>query len=253
MAFNRKAKTTSGNTTSAAGTHQTPFNRNKSNSFGSNSENLWFLRLIYWLAFSVGVVIALFNIIPYVKSVKFLFGTAIDGSGILELISQLPLINAVAGVSIMTALWVIGIIFWAFLQAAELFETFLKRNRAFVGHTIDDAVHHQKYAISEQDDPLLAGLKRLYNRMPLLTMHNARQTKLVAYTIDLCVCLTIYPPVDGGFGRLMIVLLTGQWSLIDWANVAALVATLFVVEWIVNFLFWVSDIIRFVKVGVKLQ
>lgn len=251
MAFGRK--------TGSPGTTRNPRNttdaprRTANTPFGSNSENLWFLRLIYWLGASVGVVIALFNIIPYVKSVQFLFGTAIADSGILEIISQLPLINAVAGVSIVTALWVIGVIFWAFLQAAELFETFLKRNRAFVGHTIDDAVHHQKYVIHEQDDPLLAGLKRLYNRMPLLTMHNARQTKLVAYSIDLCVCLTIYPPVDGGFGRLMIVLLTGQWSLIDWANVAALIATLFVVEWIVNFLFWVSDIIRFVKIGVKLQ
>lgn len=251
MAFGRKANSP-GTTRNPRTTTDTP-RRTANNPFGSNSENLWFLRLIYWLAFSVGVVIALFNIIPYVKSVEFLFGTAIAQSGILELLSALPIVNAVAGVSILTALWVIGIIFWGFLQAAELFETFLKRNRAFVGHTIDDAETHAKYQIREGDDPLLAGLKRLYNRMPLLTMKNARQTKLIAYTIDLCVCITIYPPVDGGFGRLMIVLLTGQWSLIDWANVAALIATLFVVEWIVNFLFWVADIIKFVKVGVQLQ
>lgn len=246
MAFGRK-------TNSHRTTQDTTPHRTANNHFGSNSENRWFLHLIYWLAACVGVLFAVFNIIPYERAVRFLFGAAIADSGILEIISQIPILNAVAGVSAVMSFWIMGFILWGFLQTMELFEKFLKRSRAFVQQTIDDADTHAKYMIREGDDPLLAGLKRLYNRMPLLTMRNARQSKLIAYTIDLCICITVYPPVDGGFSELMIVLLTGQWSLIDWANVAALVATLFVVEWVVDFMFWVSDIIRFVKVGVKLQ
>jgi hypothetical protein len=249
MAFGRKANSP-GKTQNPGNTNDTP-RRTANNHFGSNSENRWFLHLIYWLAACVGVLFAVFNIIPYEKAVRFLFGAAIADSGILEIISQIPLINAVVGVSAVMSFWIMGFILWGFLQTMELFEKFLKRNRAFVKTTIDDAVHHGQYAINDNDDPLLTGLKRLYNRMPLLTMRNARQAKLIAYTIDLLICITVYPPVDGGFSELMIVLLTMQWNLIDWSNVAALLATLFVVEWVVDFMFWVSDILRFVKVGVK--
>jgi hypothetical protein len=70
MAFGRKSGSQS-KTQTPRSTTDTPPRRTANNPFGSNSENLWFLRLIYWLAFSVGVVIALFNIIPYVKSVEY--------------------------------------------------------------------------------------------------------------------------------------------------------------------------------------
>ncbi|MBD2054796.1 hypothetical protein H6F88_01945 [Oculatella sp. FACHB-28] len=246
MAFGRKAK----NTNNAPGNYQTAPRRSRSNPFGS-SENVWFLRLIYWLAASVGVVFAAFNVLPYERAVRYLFGTAIADSGILEVVSRLPVLNAIAGMSLITAFWIIGIVFWGLLQMMELFEKFLKRNRAFVGATIDDAETHSKYAIRETDDPLLAGLKRLYNRLPLRTLRDARRAKLVAYSVDLLICIWVYPPTDGGFGRLMIVLLTGQWSLIDWGNVIALLATLFIVEIVVDILFWISDLIRFVKVGVQ--
>lgn len=213
----------------------------------NSSEHRWFLHLLYWLAASVGVLFAVFNIIPYERAVRFLFGTAIADSGLLELISGVPIVNAVTGVSAIAAFWIMGFILWGFLQTMELFEKFLKRNRAFVQQTIQDAEGHQRYAIQEQDDPLLKGLKKVYNRMPLLTIKNARQAKLIAYSLDFCICLAVYPPVDGGFSRLMIVLFTGQWGLLDWGNVAALFATLFVVEWIVDLLFWISDILRVAK------
>lgn len=251
MAFGRKASSP-GTTRNPRTTTDTP-RRSVNNPFGSNSENVWFLRLVYWLAASVGVVFAAFNIFPYERAVRYLFGTAIADSGILEIVSGLPVLNAVIGVSAITAFWIIGTIFWGLLQAMELFEKFLKRNRAFMQSTIDDADSHQKYAIHQGDDPLLAGLKRLYNRLPLRTMRDARRAKVVAYTIDLFVCIWIYPPTDGGLVRLMIVLLTGQWSLIDWANVIALLATLFIVEVIVDILFWISDLIRFVRGGMQFQ
>lgn len=254
MAFGRKANSP-GTTRNPRTTTDTPYKstRRNRNPFVANTENTWFLHLIYWLAVSVGVIFAAFNVIPYEKAVRYLFGTAIADSGILELLSQLPIINAIVGISAIAAFWVIGICFWGLLQAMELFEKFLKRNYAFMQGTIENAESHQKYAISEGDDPLLAGLKKLYNRLPLRTMRDARRAKLIAYSVDLCVCIWIYPPTDGGLGRLMVVLLTGQWSLIDWGNVVALVATLFIVEVIVDILFWISDLIRFVKVGVKLQ
>ncbi|MBD2055306.1 hypothetical protein H6F88_04580 [Oculatella sp. FACHB-28] len=256
MAFGRKANSpgTTRNPRSTTDIPHRPTSRGNRNFFRANAENIWFLHIAYWLAASVGIIIALFNVIPYERAVRYLFGRAIADSGILEIVSQVPVINAVVGVSAITAFWIIGIVFWGLLQMMELFEKFLRRNRAFMQYTIDDANSHQKYVIHEDDDPLLVAMKQFYNRLPLLTMRDARKAKLIAYTIDLCVCIWIYPPIEnGGPGELMIVLLTGQWSLIAWANVVALFATLFIVEIVVDILFWISDLIRFVQVGMKLQ
>jgi len=41
--------------------------------------------------------------------------------------------------------------------------------------------------------------------------------------------------------------MSGQWSQLDWGNIALLVITLFAIETIIRFLFWLGQIAYFMK------
>lgn len=78
--------------------------------------------------------------------------------------------------------------------------------------------------------------------MPYRIVRQFRNYALCAYVVDLCICLRVYPPVDGGVSQAMLIVTTGAFQLINWNNVGMLLVTLFAVEVLVSVAFMVSDL-----------
>jgi hypothetical protein len=212
-----------------------------------NQDTRTYIKVLYWAAVICGIWFAYLNIGPYAQAVKLMIANSGADNGLLKFIYAMPLIGGIAA-TIGTALhWLVGTIIWVVVQTIEVFPIILKRDRAFMRTLINQAQAADKFQIRENDDPALAALKRWYNNFPTLTITNARNLSLFVYAIDFLFCSLVYPPCDGGFGQLMFIIMSGQWGKLDWANIAMLITTLFAVEAIVRFIFWLGQIAYFMK------
>ncbi len=204
------------------------------------------IKVLYWLTVLAGLVFAYMNIAPYARIAKTIILSTAD-IDLVKLISYIPVINGIAATIGTAVHWVIGFVLWAVIQTVEVFPIVLQRDRAFMKTIINEANADQKFEVKETDDPALAALKKWYNQFPSLTISRARTSALFVYAIDFMICITVYPPCPGGFGQLVYILFTGQFSRLDWTNIVLLLCTLFVIELIVRFLFYLGQIAYFMK------
>ncbi|MBD2092564.1 hypothetical protein H6F67_22200 [Microcoleus sp. FACHB-1515] len=199
------------------------------------------VRVLYWLVIIAALWFAYLNINPYAQAVRYIMDGTLDRTFFGWLL-QLPIVGNLLNFFALGAHWLIGLILWAVIQTIECFPIVLKHDRSFQRAIINDSDRNQQYAISEDDDPAVQWLKRWYNRFPTLTIRKARNLALFAYTADFLICLSVYPPVDGGVSQFLFVVATGQFQLINWSNVALMMTTLFAFEAIVHMLFFLAHI-----------
>ncbi|AHJ28575.1 hypothetical protein NSP_22430 [Nodularia spumigena CCY9414] len=206
------------------------------------------MKILYWFAVAVGLWFAFLNIQPYAEVVKIATEIGIvKDNALLQLVNTIPIINGLARTIGLAFHWFVGLIVWVTIQTIEVFPVILKRDRVFMKTIIKELQSSEKFAERDGDDPTLIALKRWYNNFPTLTITKARTLSLFVYAVDFLICTVVYPPVNGGFGRLMFILVSGQWNQIIWANVFLLLATLFGVELIIRFLFWLGEIAYYMK------
>ena len=209
-----------------------------------------FVQGLYWLCVFAGLWFACLNISPYAQVVKLVLRNSGNGdSSLIQLISMIPIVNGIANLLGSTMHWLIGIILWAIIQTIEVFPILLKRDRAFMKTIINENNQAEKFKVSKDDAPAVVALKNYYNRFPTLTMSNARNLALFTYAIDFSICTVAYPPCKGGFGELMFILVSGQWTRLDWGNIALLMITLFMIEMIINLLFWFGETYYFMRIA----
>lgn len=209
-------------------------------------------RLLYVLCIVAGVWFGYLNVAPYSKAVQFALAGTLDNS-LLLLLLKLPLIGAIIAFVSSASHWLIGFVLWAAIQTLETFPIFLKHDRQFMKAMIHAQDSNEKVEIKDGDDPAIKGLKSWFNRFPLQTVTTARNWALAAYAVDFCICLLIYPPVNGGFTRFLYVLASGQMQLVNWGNVAMMIVTLFVIEIIVKIALQLRLISHFYKVSRNLE
>lgn len=185
---------------------------------GANSAR----KVLYWLAIAVAVAIAAINTVPYIRAVQFVFAEIFTFQGFVWAF--------VANNALTLLAVVLGIVLWAFIQTAEVYPILLKHDRRLMRLIALEADSAEQLEVRDTDDPALASLKDWYNRFPLLSIRSANRVSLVSYVVDTTICLSVFPPVEGGFGQLVFVLITAQWSLIDWGAVALIVVMLFCFE-----------------------
>lgn len=198
-----------------------------------------FVSTVYWILFFVGLYFAYLNIFPYKVAVEAL---TTGGISILSILQNIPVIGVIFGLLSLGFNWIVGILLWASLQTIQLFPIVLRRDKRFMRAIISSAESHSKYQIRDTDDPALKMLKRWYNKFPVLTISRARTAALFAYAIDFCICLLVYPPVEGNLNRFWFVLTTGQLTKISWSNIVMMLITIFCVELIVRLLFWLNQV-----------
>lgn len=209
-------------------------------------------KVLYVLCVASGIWFAYLNISPYAKAVQFILSGTLDNSFLLLLL-RIPLLGAIVAFIAGAAHWIIGFVLWASIQTLELFPIFLKHDREFLNAMIRAQDSGEKVEIKDGDDAAIKGLKAWFNKFPLQTISVARNWSLAAYAADFCICLLVYPPVSGGFSRFLYVLASGQLQLVNWANVAMILVTLFIIEIIVKIALQLHLLSHFYKVSRNLE
>lgn len=176
--------------------------------------------LLYWLAFGVALLVAIANMVPYIKASEFVL-VQLLGGGIWGFV-----VDRFLGFASLF----VGAILWAFIQTAEAYPILLKHDRRLMRLIAMEADNADRLQIRDEDDPALARLKSWYNKFPLLSIRSANRVSLWAYCIDAAICISVFPPVDGNLGQLFFILVTGQWGQINWVSVALIVLMLFCFE-----------------------
>ena len=207
------------------------------------------VKVLYWLCIAAGIWFAFLNINPYAQAVRLIIRNSISDTSLVQIIAMIPIVNGFAALLGSAMHWLIGLILWGIIQTIEVFPTLLKRDRAFMKVIINENQGAEKFKVDAKDDPALAALKNWYNRFPTLTMSNARNLALFTYAIDFLICTVVYPPCKGGFGQLIFILVSGQWTRLDWGNIALLMITLFAIEIIINLLFWFGETMYFMQIA----
>lgn len=178
-------------------------------------------QFLYWLAIGVAVIVAVANMTPYIKAANFVLLEVFALQGLWAFFGN----KALGFISL-----IVGAVLWGFIQTAETYPILLKHDRKLMRLIALEADESEQLPIRDNDDPALVRLKQWYNRFPLLSIRSANRLSLFAYGVDLGICLSIFPPVDGGIGQLVFVIFTGQWGLINWGSVALIITMLFCFE-----------------------
>lgn len=208
---------------------------------GKNKPNSW-LRILYWGLVCAGLWFAYLNIQPYERVVSLLSGKTLNGA-FVYLISVIPVINGIAAIVGKGITWILGTILWGVIQIIEVLPLVLYNNERFVQTVISSADSRSKYQLKDNDDPTLLMLKRVYNGLPTSVVGNLETLKVFTYTIDFLICITVYSPVESGkFSDFFFILATGQWSKLDYGNLALALITLFAIEVIVSLIIWVGKL-----------
>ena len=207
------------------------------------------VKVLYWLCVAAGIWFAFLNINPYAQAVRLIIRNSTSDTSLVQIIAMIPIVNGFAALLGSAMHWLIGLILWGIIQTIEVFPILLKRDRAFMKVIINENQGAEKFKVGKDDDPAIAALKNWYNRFPTLTMSNARNLALFTYAIDFLICTVVYPPCKGGFGQLMFILVSGQWTRLDWGNIALLMITLFAIEIIINLLFWFGETMYFMRIA----
>ena len=215
---------------------------NNQNQQGSSKR---LLKILYWIVVLVMLACAYANIRPYEIAVRHFFGYQVSGS-FIKLVSRIPIVNGLAAIFGASMFWIVGALFWALLQSVEIFPVVLQRDQAFIRTLIYASEQHQKFEVKEGEDPTLSALKRWYNLFPSVTIARARNAALFCYVIDFLVVSVVYPPAKN-FGQAVFYIMSGQWSRLSWINIFYLLLTLFAVDLLTRFLFWLGEIIYFMK------
>lgn len=189
----------------------------------------------YWLAILGAIIACLWNLQPYLKVSQWglitVFGVDVQDPDAL----------GVAAANFLRLVgFFMGAVVWALLQMAESYPILLQHDRRTLRQAVLEAETSGSLPIRDGDDPALVQVKTWYNRLPLQGIRVALRAALVAYVIDGLICITQYPPIDGGFSRLMFALLTGQTNLINWANVGLIVSMMFGFQVLLKLILWLG-------------
>lgn len=185
--------------------------------------------ILYFLAIAVAVVISFWNLQPYIRVSQYTLTSVLAANG-----------GVIEGRFFNLLGWGIGFVLWAFLQTCEAYPVVLRHDRRLMRILAQEAENCDQLPVREEDDPALAQLKGWYNNFPLLGIRGASRASLAAYGLDAVICLITFPPVSGGMGRLLFVLITGQWSAINWANVGLILCMMFVFEIMVRLVLYLG-------------
>ncbi|MGI8502062.1 MAG: hypothetical protein ACR2LR_13125 [Hassallia sp.] len=209
------------------------------------------LRILYWGLVLSGVYFAYLNIQPYEQAVRFLSGKVIN-QAFIYLVSVIPIVNGIANFLGRGVTWILGTLLWGVIQIIEVLPLILYSHEGFIQQVISDADSRIKYQAKETDDPTLAMLKRTYNALPVSLVSNLERLKIVTYTIDFLICITVYSPVASGkFSDFFWFIGSGQWNKLDYGNLALALVTLFAIEIVLSLIIWVGKLSYAIKSSSK--
>jgi len=200
-------------------------------------KKLWTEYGIYVLI-ALGVYFAVLNISPYEKLIGMMT-TSIRESLIAQFLTTIPLIGWVVSGFGKTAVWAVAAMAWFIIQVIEVLPLVVFSDDRLLLTIIQEG-DRKGYQINDSDDPVLKGIKRIYNRIPLQIVRNLKFAQIFTYTLDFILILLVYPPIKGDISEFLFVVAVGDLSAINWLNIFMGFVTLFAVEIIVILLIYAS-------------
>jgi hypothetical protein len=215
---------------------------------GSKSKNaVKWLKVLYWCLVISGIWFAFLNVAPYAKAVGMLSSKNVN-SAFITFVGFIPIIGRLLLALGTGVQWLLGLALWGVIQIIEVLPVILYNHQDFLSTMIKNADSHSKHSIKEDDDPALKMLKKTYNALPVSIVSNLETLKLITYTVDFCICTTVYAPVRSGkLSDFLWVLGTGQWNKLQWDNLLLAFITLFAIEVIVQLILWVGKLAYQIK------
>ena len=207
----------------------------------------WIFKLLWGATLVAGGAIAFANTKPYINIIRHL-GLHVLDKFVLRFLASIPLVNAITAAGIGLVSLVCGVALWAVFQVIEVLPVVLYNHAGFLEEVISDAESGRKYAVKNDEDPTVRGLKQIYNKLPVAFLENLAKVRALAYALDFTICFWNYSPVKSRkITDFFYVLATGQWTKIDWSNLLLALTTLFGVEVAVMLLLWIGKLAFVVK------
>lgn len=197
-----------------------------SNSSQSSNAIIQFIR--FCLFFAAGLLVFA-NIKPYINIVTW-FGSGLANTPIINWLSQFPLFGLLLSNGGVGLAFIAGFLLWGLLQGLQMLPKIILSNPEALLVLMAWVYQFKGIAHKSNDSPLLRKLKQRFNNLPLEWIERLQQTRAIAYVIDAILCFGYYPPINGGYDRLGIFLVSPSLSDVNWYNVIAALLTMFGIE-----------------------
>lgn len=188
---------------------------------------VFFFQAAKWSLLAIVFCLCIMNIRPYVAFSGKLWATLISDPGLLP--GFMAAINS-------TVSWLLGCFVWAALQLLQLLPTFVAHSRKTLNNLLEKSRQSDTFKIDEDDSEAVQWIKEKLNNLATLPVYQLRRLRLIAYAVDLSICLVVFTP------RLFPP---------EWWDITMMVVTIWTVEAIVEGYFLLKGITEKVSPTVK--
>lgn len=192
----------------------------------------------FCLFFAAGLLIFA-NIKPYINIVTWL-GSGLGDAPITNWLSQFPPFEWALSRGGMGIAFIAGFLLWGLLQGLQMIPKIILNDPESLLVLMAWVYQFKSIAHKQTDSPLLSKLKQRFNNIPLEWIERLQQTRAISYVVDAVLCFSYYPPINGGYDRLGVFLVSPSIADLNLYNIAAAVLTMFGIE----ILYEVSKILR---------
>jgi hypothetical protein len=167
------------------------------------------------------------NILPWVSAASMIAGNAPGIGGMLSALFSIPFLGGVIQFIVMNVSTIAGIILWATVQGIQILPTLIERPttlkpliQSWEGNELPE----------KRDGSRLDGLRKTFNNSLNQIIDNLKFYRGVAYCIEAIVCLYVYPPYVGGWGRMANDFPVIDTDAINFPNILSAIVTMFAFE-----------------------
>lgn len=204
---------------------------------------IWTLR---FLLFVLAGGLVILNIQPFLEVSDILL-SAITNVPFLEVLSIMPIIGPLLAFFGRIAPDLFGLGLWAMIQFVEILPHWIKGDLSALDGLIRGVSQHAPHVVKSGEGDAVIELKEQYNKAPKRWLKRAGTLAIVAYLVELALCLLRFPPYKGGMLVFLEDLRLGITSLdnVDFGNLGNLLTTMFGFELLLVFLIWVLHGMRY--------
>lgn len=199
----------------------------------TNGKSPFMIQLLVWTITAIIGAFIFANVKPYeVIATNFLSGISYQELG--NVLFSIPFLGGIIKLLLGLVNFGVGVLFWAFVQMLELLPLVLFGHGAFLDNSIARS-SGKRYGVNKNDHWEVKIAKRIGNSLSTEVLRFLILLGIAVYVADFFLCLLVFPPIKGGTtADLWMVLQTGQYSKIDWGNIAKAIATVGAVEFLVK-------------------
>ncbi|NJN12118.1 MAG: hypothetical protein HC815_30825 [Richelia sp. RM1_1_1] len=222
MAIGSSSKSKSSNNYSDAGSKQ------------QGGRSTFLFKVLNFAIWGICGAVILTNIKPY-EQLAGMYFSRLDYSYLGDALVAIPIVGLFFSLLFRFANLTAGTLLWIFVQALELIPTELMGHEQFLDKNIQRA-NRNNYQKDSRDSWEVKVAKRMRNSVSTEVLRFLILLGALTYIADFFLCLTIFPPVQGGgnIWQLLDAISLQRWSVIDWGNILQAATTVGAVQFLLK-------------------